>query len=205
MFAYCENNPIMFCDHTGHSITVAAFALGCIVVTGIIDICSGNAKRRADAVLSDPSLYNVVNWATMGAADTVKGAVAPEEPLSLQHWMDSLATASMLMPVVGAVDDAVRGIGSSVKSTITGLQKIKIQEVGKLKPSGKSGTGYWGVKYSTPKSNGHYTTRSFELHPPHISGPHTMWHWQQNVWNPRTNGISSNKAKHWTIFGRPLD
>ena len=40
-------------------------------------------------------MYNAVNWLTMGAADAVSGAIAPEEPLSLQHWMDSYATVML--------------------------------------------------------------------------------------------------------------
>ena len=33
------------------------------------------------------------------------------------------------------------------------------------------------------------------------SGPHNIWHWQRNVWNPRANAITGG-AKHWTLFGR---
>ena len=35
------------------------------------------------------SFYDYINWLSLGFADTVKGAVMPEEPLSLQHWVDS--------------------------------------------------------------------------------------------------------------------
>ena len=49
-------------------------------------------QNRGEVLLEEPNLYNAVNWLTMGAADTVSGAIAPEEPLSLQHWMDSYAT-----------------------------------------------------------------------------------------------------------------
>ena len=52
-------------------------------------------KTRASAVAESPSLYNIANWLTLGTADTVKGAVAPEKPLSLEHWLNALGTVSI--------------------------------------------------------------------------------------------------------------
>ena len=46
-------------------------------------------KARKDAMYSEPSLYTVGNWLTMGAFDMAKGAVNPDKPLSLEHWVDS--------------------------------------------------------------------------------------------------------------------
>lgn len=46
------------------------------------------------------SVYDFFNWLTMGAADTFAGAVAPEEPLSAEHWQNSLYAALLLtLPV----------------------------------------------------------------------------------------------------------
>lgn len=56
-------------------------------------------KTRTDAMTKDPSLYNIVNWLTLGTADTVKGAFAPEKPLSLEHWLDSLGVVSIAFGV----------------------------------------------------------------------------------------------------------
>lgn len=50
--------------------------------------------------MNDPNLYNTANWLTLGAVDTVKGAIQPEDPLSLQHWSDSAQTALMILPAV---------------------------------------------------------------------------------------------------------
>ena len=52
-------------------------------------------KTRASAVAESPSLYNIANWLTLGMADTVKGAVAPEKPLSFEHWLNALGTVSI--------------------------------------------------------------------------------------------------------------
>ena len=59
-----------------------------------LGVISAN-QNRGEVLLDEPNLYNAVNWLTMGAADTVSGAIAPEEPLSLQHWMDSYATVML--------------------------------------------------------------------------------------------------------------
>ena len=56
-----------------------------------LGVISAN-QNRGEVLLEEPNLYNAVNWLTMGAADAVSSAIAPEEPLSLQHWTDSYAT-----------------------------------------------------------------------------------------------------------------
>lgn len=55
---------------------------------------------RGEKAFSNPSVYNVGNWLSSGLFDTVKGTFNPEKPLSLQHWLDSLSTALITMPVV---------------------------------------------------------------------------------------------------------
>lgn len=66
------------------------------------------------------------------------------------------------------------GITAGAIFTTVAAKGIRVKEIGKLKPSGKSGDGYFGVKYEAPKANGKYTTRSFELHSPHGSGSHNV-------------------------------
>jgi hypothetical protein len=54
-------------------------------------------KTRESAVAERPSLYNITNWLTLGTTDTVKGAVTPEKPLSLEHWLDSIGVVSIAL------------------------------------------------------------------------------------------------------------
>ena len=76
-------------------------------------------------LLEEPNLYNAVNWLTMGAADTVSGAIAPEEPLSLQHWMDSYAT---VMAGYGAWKSGKAiAKGKSYKAADAGNKKINLK------------------------------------------------------------------------------
>ena len=78
-------------------------------------------KERADNFMNEPNLYNTANWLTLGAVDTVKGAIRPEEPLSLQHWADSAQTALMLLPAaskgVSLLDSWRYSSGSLFKSS----------------------------------------------------------------------------------------
>lgn len=102
----------MLCDPDGH----IAFLTACFIVGAVtlaIDWFSGAAQERANTMLNDPSLYNIANWATAGLVDTVKGAVAPEKPLSAEHWIDSAATASL---IVGAASKIAK-IGTAVKAS----------------------------------------------------------------------------------------
>lgn len=74
----------------------------------------------------DPSLYNILNWATSGLLDTVKGTFAPEEPLSLQHWLDSASLALIVVGGYKAVKNAtstgpVNTIDTPHPSTGTGI------------------------------------------------------------------------------------
>ena len=59
---------------------------------------SDNA-RRGQIAKDDPTLYNIGNWLTMGTFDMVKGAVKPEKPFSLEHWLDSLGTVLLGLDV----------------------------------------------------------------------------------------------------------
>jgi hypothetical protein len=96
------------------------------------------------------------------------------------------------------------GIAAGASFSVAAAKGIKIKEIGRLKPEGKSGDGYPGIKYQIPKNNGNYTTKSIELHSPHSTGKHQVWHWQNNTWNTLTNSVSSKGAKHWTLWGKRL-
>lgn len=52
---------------------------------GIVSGFSKGLTDRTQTILETPSLYNLANWLTLGFADEVKGAVSPEQPLSLEH------------------------------------------------------------------------------------------------------------------------
>lgn len=204
LFAYCLNNPVNRFDVDGNwslsnrakiAIGVAAIAVG-VIATAL----TGGA---ATPVLV-ASLKIAATSATIGA---IKGAgiSAVSHRLSTGSWKGA-GTAAISGAIDGASDGFMwGGIAAGAAFTTVAAKGIRVQEIGKLKPSNKSGDGYLGVKYDAPKANGKYTTKSIELHSPHSNGPHNVWHWQQNTWS-NYNGVSriTGSAKHWTIWGRRI-
>lgn len=70
-------------------------------------IWEGMEKRGQD-MRDAPRAYSIGNWLTMGLLDTAKGALAPDEPLSLEHWLDSAAVAGA---AAGAYELAKYAVG----------------------------------------------------------------------------------------------
>ena len=202
LFAYCMNNPVNRFDVNGNwslpnwakiAIGAAAIAAGVIATA---------ATGGAAAPVLVASLKIAATSAAIGAVSGA-GISAVNHRVSTGSWEGAGKAA-----VTGAIDGACDGfmwggITAGASFTTVAAKGIKVKEIGKLKPSNKPGDGYSGVKYQAPKANGKYTTRSIELHSPHKSGPHNVWHWQQNTWNPYNNSITGS-AKHWTIWGKPL-
>lgn len=70
---------------------------------GMVSGFVNGLNQRNQAFQQDPSFYNFINYMTIGAADVVKGAVTPDEPLSLEHWLNSLCVASIAAGVYKTV------------------------------------------------------------------------------------------------------
>ena len=116
MFAYCGNNPvgradpsgaiwIEFNKGTGENAQAACRAFENIIVLiakANYDFFLGGFKERADAMQANPSASNIANWLTCGISGRAAGAVNPDEPWSLQHWLDSLSTACLFFPAISA-------------------------------------------------------------------------------------------------------
>ena len=207
LFAYCFNNPVNMIDDTGHwpkwatnlvKVGIGALAIG-------IGVAATVATGGAAAPVLVASLKIAVTSAAIGAA-VGAGTNAVNHRVSTGSW-NGAGKAALSGAVDGAADGFMwGGISAGATFTTVAAKGFKIQQIGKIKPVNKSGKGYHGVKYQVPKANGKLTTKSFELHSPHSSGPHNIWHWQQNTWH--NNGIPNgpisyvNSSKHWTLFGR---
>ncbi len=84
-FMYCDNSPICRIDTMGLDGQAVFNA-----ITNVIDFfLPGNSERASIIMSGKASLYDYVNWLTLGFADTVKEAVMPEKTFSLEHWIDS--------------------------------------------------------------------------------------------------------------------
>ena len=92
LYSYCDNSPVIRSDSSGKSWLddVAQFLIG------VIDYVFPGSSDRANKVVSGKAdWYDYVDWLTLGYASTVKGAVAPEKPLSFEHWVDSFTTIAV--------------------------------------------------------------------------------------------------------------
>jgi hypothetical protein len=108
-------------------------------------------KERADKAFDSP--YDFLNNSTWGLAGTVKGAFAPEEPFSKEHWLDSLGVA---MVVYGGVKYKISGTTESTieNSTIEGTGKAAEAAGNKIK------TNLGNEIDITPSSNHSTTTNN---------------------------------------------
>ncbi len=83
-------------------------------------------QDRWKAMLEDPTLYNVVNYLSSGLADSVKGAIDPKEPLSLEHWLDSLNVVATAYGTYQAKIGATSNVVNSADSiNVSVAKKIK--------------------------------------------------------------------------------
>ena len=119
LFTYCSNNPTNLADPAGDIAISTIILIGAVVGGLIAEGFSPENRERANNLINDPNPYNVGNWLTLGAFDTVKGAVQPEEPLSAQHWLDSAATATMIMVPASklAASDPFQGLKNKLFKT----------------------------------------------------------------------------------------
>jgi len=147
LFVYCGNNPIIRTDPTGHSFIIATCAV--ILTSSFFACISPEGQARAQAVIEKPGLYNVGNWLTIGTFDMIKGTFAPEKPLSLQHWADSLGTATLMMPALSAVDDLTRLSPKPQTPVIGKMQDLNNYTLGKNEFKVSDLLPYQG----TPKAN----------------------------------------------------
>jgi len=175
LFVYCLNNPINRTDNGGDwslpNWSKIAIGVGAIAIGVIATVATGGAA--APVLLA--SIKIAVTSAAVGAV-LGGGVKAVSHRLSTGSW-EGAGKAAASGAIDGACDGFMwGGITAGATFTSVAVKGIRIEEIGRLKPSNKSGDGYYGVKYQTPKSNGNYTTKSIELHSPHSKGPHNFWH-----------------------------
>ena len=200
LFAYCFNNPVNMTDDTGYlpkwATNLVKVGIGALAIGIGVAVTAVTGGAAAPVLVA--SLKIAVTSAAIGAAVRA-GTSAVNHRISTGSW-NGVGKSALSGAVDGAADGfMLGGISAGATFTTVAAKGVKIQQIGKLKPTNKSGKGYHGVQYKNKRGS----LKSFELHPPHKSGPHRQWHWQQNTWNPKTGGITG-RSIHWTLFGRRL-
>ncbi|MCL2056920.1 MAG: minor capsid protein [Oscillospiraceae bacterium] len=59
---------------------------------------------RTRIMLAKPNWYTIGNYMTSGIFDTFRGALKPDRPLSLRHWLDSLLAATVVYASYRAIE-----------------------------------------------------------------------------------------------------
>ncbi|SDO05147.1 hypothetical protein SAMN04487897_107198, partial [Paenibacillus sp. yr247] len=80
---------------------------------GTTNAVVSGAQNRAEKMWDSP--YDFANWLSFGIVGTIKGAIAPEEPLSAQHWLDSFGVAAL---VTGGIE---AGLTVDIEATTSAI------------------------------------------------------------------------------------
>jgi hypothetical protein len=63
-----------------------------------LDSVNSGLKNRAEKMRDSP--YDFINWLLFGTLEMVKGSVSPKDPLSKEHWLNSIGTATLLGGII---------------------------------------------------------------------------------------------------------
>ena len=130
MFAYCQNNPIMYSDPTGHSITVV-----CIIVGAVIGAVAGGF---AGAYISKKQTGEV-NGSAVAAGAVIGGVVG-----GLVGWGVGAAITTVGATAAGTAS------GTIAQASNTLYDNWQSAEVG-LRQTMNSVTDYSSRVFNTPK------------------------------------------------------
>jgi hypothetical protein len=182
MFAYCLNNPVNREDQGGYLSNWLKIGIG------VVAIAVGVVATAITGGAAVPVLIASLEIAAGSAATSAAVSVVSNR-MSTGSWGGSAQAAWD-----GAADGFMwGGVTSGAAAVGAAAKGIKIKQIGKLKPQNKD-DGYLGIMYENKRRS----LKSYEIHSPHDRG-HTVWHYQQNTWNPRNMTVNSKKAKHWSL------
>jgi hypothetical protein len=74
-----------------------------------------------DKMIEEPNLYNIVNCVTLGALDVISGAIFPEKPWSLEHWLNIFGSVLIVYSayrVAANVNEILTGSGRGSLNTV---------------------------------------------------------------------------------------
>ena len=208
LFAYCWNNPVNLTDDGGtwpswlKKIVAAVAVVAVVAVAAAVTVATAGAGTAVAVIAVGAAKGAAIGAASGAAIGAATGAV--KHRVQTGSWKGA-GKAALEAGASGALSGAITGaVMGGISSGVNYVKAngVKVHQVGRLKPSNKSGNGNLGVKYQINKANGKPTIKSFEFHANHAHKGYQP-HWQQNTWNPYNNSISSG-AKHWSLFGRRI-
>lgn len=214
-YAYCNNNPVMYFDPSGHSATLAII-LGIIAVAGLITTGIGVATSNnlvtaiGLSAVAVPALISggiaLVGGITAGATFTaaVGGVTAIagigtglfasaeyQETFTGNNWILSSGMREGLYNSLMLATASVATIGTIISAVGYSFSIKSIQGFGRYGKYGKP--GYPGMKFTNAAGKTHVLT--FQTHS-HVVGKNiSQWHWQLQKWNPYTRQAAGELGK----------
>ena len=208
LYSYCENNPVMYCDPTGHAAlavalgVIAAVGLGLTIVGAATEnnglTAAGLTMVAASALISGGlaafgtagMLSTVVGGATMiaGAGTGLFASAEYQQAFTGNNWILDCGISEGWYNglMIGTASLAMAG------TVLSGLVYSFNVTFGKFSKYGEP--GYYGIKFKTGK--GKIRVLSFHTHGHSNASAHSLikriteWHWQLQKWNPVSNEVA---------------
>lgn len=141
LYTYCGNNPVIYIDPSGF---VWKDSYGREYSDLYVFIVGKDRIERSNALLRDPSFYNIANWITDGIWSKAEDALFwdPDTETYWQHVLDTVVLASDIsgryatVKLFGSLTDKV---GNVIKSSFKGTSNTQLTFDEALKKLDKSG------------------------------------------------------------------
>ncbi len=213
LFAYCNNNPIMYSDGSGH-FPILACILGITALVGmgltIGGVASNNNTLTAVglSLVAAPALVSGgmaiaagIGGATLtgivGGITTIAGvgtglfaSAEIQQASGNGNWMLDAGMSEDWYNGLMLTTASIATLGTFASSFCYSFNIKSIDKIGKLIPSNHPNEGYFGIRFKNARG----ALRSLELQN-HV--PHGL-HFQLNSWN--TMHMSVKTIRRWTWF-----
>ncbi|MBO5758109.1 MAG: RHS repeat-associated core domain-containing protein [Clostridia bacterium] len=200
LYAYCNNDPVNYCDPSG-CFPVLACILGLTALVGlgltIAGVASDNNLLTAIGltIVAIPALISggLAAFATTGALATVIGigtmvagagtalfaSAEYQEAFSGSNWMLDTGMSEDWYNGLMITTASLATLGTFASSFAYSFNINSIQKMGKI-------DNYYGIKFTQKAPSGNLRVKTLCIHPAHNSHP---IHWQLNNINPITGRI----------------
>ena len=222
LYAYCNNNPVMYVDPTG-CFPFLAFILGITALVGmgltIGGVTSSNNILTAVGLtmvavpalisggiavvagIGGATLTGVVGGVTIaaGIGSSLFASAEYQEAITGNNWMLEAGMSENWYNGLMLTTAALATLGTLASSFCYNFNIKSIDGFGRYGKYGKR--GYRGIRFQTGK--GKQRVLTFHTHS-HVPGKTiSQWHWQLQKWNPIAKETAGTIAKWiWWLLTR---